>query len=199
MDTDVLVLAIAAAAKHEFKRIFVHFGVGDHKKILKCHSICRNMGHEKAKALPVFHAFTGCDTVSSFKSIGKKTAWERWNAFDEVTDAFADLSTGPDDIDSDTEQLLERFVILMYDKTSAATSINQLRKDLFTKGRSIDKIPPTAGALIQHDRRAAYQGGHSWGSAAKKGQQLPDAEKWGWSKDKEGWYTPLWTLDPIAS
>ena len=78
--------------------------------------------------LLVFHEFTGCDTVSSFKSIGKKTAWERWNAFPDVTDAFADLSTGPEDIDSETQQLLERFGILMYDRTSAATSVNQLRK-----------------------------------------------------------------------
>ena len=170
VDTDVLVLAIAAAANHEFKHIFIDFGVGENRKILKCHSICRNLGYEKAQVLPVFHAFTGCDTVSSFKSIGKKTAWERWNAFPDVTDAFIDLSTGPEDIDSETQQLLERFVILMYDRTSAATSVNQLRKELFTKGRSIDKIPPTAGALLQHDRRAAYQGGHSWGNSAKKQQ-----------------------------
>ena len=39
VDTDVLVLAIAAAANHEFKHIFVDFGVGENRKTLKCHSI----------------------------------------------------------------------------------------------------------------------------------------------------------------
>ena len=70
VDTDVVVLAIAASAQHEEKNIYVHFGVGDHKRILNAHNIRRETGNAKALALPVFHAFTGCDTVSAFKSIG---------------------------------------------------------------------------------------------------------------------------------
>ena len=199
VDTDVLVLAIAASAQHEEKQIYVQFGVGDNKKILNAHNIRSEIGNEKALALPVFHAFTGCDTVSSFNSIGKKTAWERWNTFEEVTEAFDSLSKGPDDIDSHTQYLLERFVILLYDKTSGCTSINDLRQELFTRGRSIDKIPPTAETLLQHDRRTAYQGGHSWGNASIKMQNLPNAEKWGWWTDKDGSYKPFWTSGAIAS
>jgi hypothetical protein len=39
---------------------------------------------------------------------------------------------------------LERFVVLMYDKTSEKTKVDDARKQLFSqKGRSLDSIPPT--------------------------------------------------------
>ena len=138
MDTDVLVLAIAASAQNENKNIYVQFGVGDHKRIFNVHNIRQEIGAQKALALPVFHAFTGCDTVSSFKSIGKKTAWERWATYQDVTKAFLDLSTGPEVIDSETLKLLERFIVLLYDKTSGCKSVNELQKELLTRGRSIE-------------------------------------------------------------
>ena len=30
----------------------------------------------KSLAMPVFHAFTGCDTVAPFAQVGKETAWQ---------------------------------------------------------------------------------------------------------------------------
>ena len=93
----------------------------------------------------------------------------------------------------------ERFVILLYDHTNSCISVNELRKELFTRGRSIDKIPPTSGVLFQHDRRTAYQGGYIWGETHEKLINPPEATNWGWQKDKNGRYHPLWTLLPIAS
>ncbi len=58
---------------------------------------------------------------------------------------------------------LERFTVLLYDRTSSHDSVNQARKQLFTqKGRAIDGISPTQAALIQYTKRAAYQAGHCW-------------------------------------
>jgi len=47
---------------------------------------------------------------------------------------------------------LERFVILMYDRTSECENVNEAGKILFTqKGRSSpESIPPTYNALLQH-------------------------------------------------
>ena len=54
--------------------------------------------------------------------------------------------------------MLERFVILMYDRTSAEEEINTARKIMFAqKGRELDKIPPTRDALTQHVCRAILQ------------------------------------------
>ena len=198
VDTDVLVLAVAAAARCKDKQLFVSFGVGDSQRMIDASAIQKSIGYERALALPVFHAFTGCDTVSSFKSIGKKTAWQRWNTFDDVTEAFHDLCSGPEDVSEDTAKLLERFVILLYDKTSMCTSINQLRKELFTKGRSIEKIPPTSGALLQHDNRSLHQGGQIWGKCHVRELNLADPPP-GWMKDQNNKYAPIWTLDGTAS
>ena len=45
---------------------------------------------------------------------------------------------------------------------------------LFAKGsRTLENIPPTQGALLQHVKRAAFQAGHVWGQALQSQQELP--------------------------
>jgi len=66
----------------------------------------------------MFHALTGCDTVSSFARHSKKTAWATWIVFPELMDVRLILSSAPSVIDEDVMQTIERFVILIYDKTS---------------------------------------------------------------------------------
>ena len=46
----------------------------------------------------------------------------------------------------------------MYDRTSSCNSVDDARRELLTqKGRSIEFIPPTAAALLQHAKRAVYE------------------------------------------
>ena len=52
---------------------------------------------------------------------------------------------------------LERFAVLLYDKTSECTQVNQARKLLFAKGKQIDGILPTKAALKEYVKRATYQ------------------------------------------
>ena len=81
---------------------------------------------------PMFHALTGCDTVSAFTSHGKRTAWITWNSFPELTEALLSLSFTPHSIPEETMKTIERFVILMYDKTSPCTDIDKSKKkDVF--------------------------------------------------------------------
>ena len=143
----------------------------------------------------MFHAFTGCDTVSSFGGRGKKTAWDTWKAFDNVTRAFCALATTPSaDAIDDWMEPLERFVVLMYDRTSSQESVNQARKELFTKkGRAIDGLPPMQAALIQHTKRAAYQAGHCWGQVIVAAPELPSPGDWGWKKEDTGGWEVNWT------
>ncbi|KAI0229240.1 hypothetical protein LSAT2_020321, partial [Lamellibrachia satsuma] len=127
---------------------------------------------------------TGCDTVSAFHSIGKKTAWSTWCAFGEVTHAFCALAEGPSEINEDILQCLERFTVLLYDRTSESNSVNEVRKHLFTaKGRKLQNIPPTAAALEQHARRAALQGGYIWGHAHEPRLLEVSPAEWGWTKE----------------
>ena len=118
VDTDVLVLAVTAAQRLSITELWVDFGTGKNFRLLAAHEMARALGPDRCIALPMFHAFTGCDTVSSFGGRGKKTAWDTWMTFDDVTRAFCALANTPDAID-DWMEPLEQFVVLLYDRTSS--------------------------------------------------------------------------------
>lgn len=198
VDTDVLVLAVTAAQRLNIDELWVAFGVGKSFRHLAAHEMARALGPDKCIALPMFHAFTGCDNVSFFGGRGKKTAWDTWKAFDDVTPAFCTLAATPDSVD-DSMKPLERFVVLLYDRTSSQDSVNQARKQLFTqKGRTIDGIPPTQAALIQHTKRAAYQAGYCWAQMMVAAPKLPSPGDWGWNKKDTGGWDVCWTTLPEA-
>jgi len=199
VDTDVVVLAIAAVARLQtVTELWIAFGTGTNFRYIPVHSIAAALGTDKSLALPMFHAFSGCDTVSSFATIGKKTAWDTWKTFSDVTATFLALSRPPPSIDEDHIKVLERFTILMYERTSSCCSIDEARMALFTKrNRTMFTIPPTRGALLQHAKRAVYQGGHTWGQLFATNPVLPCPSDWGWT-DAPNW-KPLWTTLPEAS
>ena len=95
---------------------------------------------------------------------------------------------------------IQRFVVLMYDGTSANEDVNAARKAMFTqKGRSLDNIPLTSAALVQHGMRAVYQGGHCWGRCLQLSPELPSPSDWGWKKSSSKTWEPLWTTLTEAS
>ncbi len=198
VDSDVVVLAVAAASKLDVRELWVAFGTGKKFRYIPAHEIALSLGPNKSQSLPIFHAFTGCDTVSSFHTRGKKTAWETWKAFEEVTATFLSLSDGPSEITEDQVTMLERFTILLYHRTSSKVHIDEARQELFTvKGWAMDAIPPTKAALVQHIRRAIYQDGHCWGKMLQATIGMPSAGDWGWV-DPSNWRTK-WTTLPEAS
>ena len=94
---------------------------------------------------------------------------------------------------------IERFVVLLYDRSRESLRVNAARKALFTwKGRSIDNIPPSS-ALQQHIKRAAYQAGYCWGQALVKLQESPSPGSWGWKRSKDGQWEPFWSALKQAS
>jgi len=201
VDTDVVVLAITSANRLNISELWVAFGAGKSFRFIAAHDIAKALGPDRCVALPMFHAFTGCDTVSSFGGRGKKTAWDTWATYGDVTPAFCALGTMPDPCSiEEWKQLLERFVVLLYDRTSTEESVNQARKLLFSKkGRAIDGLPPTQAALIQHTKRAAYQAGHCWAQMMTAAPELPSPSEWGWNKKSDGGWNITWTTLPEAS
>ena len=120
---------------------------------------------------------------------------------DSVTETFEALSAFPDqDALIRLRPQIERFVILLYDRSSECFEVDKARKDLFTrKGRAIENIPPSSAALIQHTKRAAYQAGCVWGQCLLSEPQLENPSDWGWCKNKTGEWEPFWTSLPQAS
>ena len=199
VDTDVLVLAIAAVQELSISELWIAFGTGKNFRYLAAHEMALALGPDRSLALPMFHAFTGCDTVSSFNGRGKKTCWDTWKAVDEVTPAFSALTVTPNTID-DWLETLERFVVLLYDRTSSLDNVNEARKMLFTqKGRELHHIPPTKAALQQHIRRAVYQAAYCWGQMLVCAPKLPSPNEWGWHQSNTGSWEPMWTTLPEAT
>ena len=202
VDTDVVVIAISVSRDLRGEEIWVAFSSGKTFRYNAIHTISNSLGPLKSRLLPVFHAFTGCDTVSSFAGIGKKTAWDTWKAFPEISNAFLEMTDQPTTISRESVlPLLERFVVLMYDRTSEASGVNEARKVLFAhKGRKIDSIPPTQEALYQHAKRATYQAGLIWIRCRSLNPVLPSPDLYGWKQQDNGIWTPYWTsLDEAAS
>ena len=69
--------------------IWIAFGTGKHFGYIGARCIAKTVGPEKSSVLPLFHAFTGCNTVSAFHGKSQKSAWDTWTAYSELTDAFA--------------------------------------------------------------------------------------------------------------
>ena len=67
VDTDVVVLAVFAITQLPAGcELWLAFGTGKSFRYLAAHQIPACLRPEMSCALPMFHALTGCDTVSSF-------------------------------------------------------------------------------------------------------------------------------------
>ena len=141
----------------------------------------------------MLHAFTGCDVVSFFCGRGKKSAWDAWRVCPTMTTVFMQLADLPTQVSEESLREIERFVVVLYDRTSALSSVNEARQKLFSRGsRSLENIPPTQAALVQHTRRAAYQAGHVWATCLQREPQLPSPSDWGWTNESSRW-EPVWS------
>ena len=104
--------------------------------------------------------------VSDFRRKGMKSAWQTWDVFDEVTETFSNLSQFPTEVTDTYLKTAERFVLLVYDRSSAATGVDEARLHMFARKQlPYDSIPPTQAVLREHATRAAYQVSVIWGQS----------------------------------
>ena len=100
-----------------------------------------------ARSVWYYPCFTPLPDVTRYPVLREegKTACETWNAYPTITATFTILmgELQLSDVDH-AMNILERFVILLYDKTSARQLVNEARVDLFArKGLEVSNIPPT--------------------------------------------------------
>ena len=149
VDTDVVVLAVFAIRQLTAGcELWLAFGTRKSFLYLAAQQIAVCLGPERSCALPMFHTLTGCNTASSFAGQGKKTAWSTWKSLPELTDAILMLANGPKEIPDDAMNIIERFVILLFERTSTCTQVDHARRKLFPRKNSAQQIPPTRAALL---------------------------------------------------
>ena len=83
------------------------------------------------------------------------------------------LACAPSQVSPDDLNAIERYVVLLYQRTSALSHENEARKQLFAQNRKMEYIPPTLHALEQHAKRAVYQTGHIWGHSLIGEPEVP--------------------------
>ena len=114
-------------------------------------TICHNLREERSLALPFFCSYTGCNTISAFLRRGKKSAWEAWNCFSDVSTAFNTIASKPlTHLEiAPIFSLLQRFTVLLYTKSSNVELVDEARMELFCHdNKTMENIPPTADALL---------------------------------------------------
>ena len=106
------------------------FGMGRSFKYISINKIRPALGEQKSHFLPVFHAFSGCDTTSAFNGKGKRSAWQAWELCSHtMTPSLEFLSTHPFqqlDVDSERFRNLERLVSLRQTFPSLALNFSKI-------------------------------------------------------------------------
>ena len=92
--------------------------------------------------------------------------------------------------------MIERFVVLLYSRTSTALTVNEARQEHFSKkSRAIKNILSTQASHLQHMKCTAYQAEHVRGSALIAKPQIPSRQEWGWRREESEWKL-VWTVLP---
>ena len=85
---DIVVITLHIFCDLKIEELWIEYGCVKNCWWLPIHNYVKLLGEDKWKALPFWYSLTGCDTVSSFCGRGKKTAWDAWSCFPEVTQCF---------------------------------------------------------------------------------------------------------------
>eukprot|EP00732_Lithocolla_globosa_P000316 Lithocolla_globosa_v1_NODE_87_length_6640_cov_111.536826.p4 type:complete len:211 gc:universal NODE_87_length_6640_cov_111.536826:1238-606(-) len=154
----------------------------------------------QVRAMAAFHAWSGCDTTSSFFGFGKISCAKAWEKYPSATKGFLDIVNYPFKMmttESQTFKLLQGLCCVLYDNSSTIRSVNKLRRHLFTKKlKSMDKIPPTEDSYLQHCLRVIYQVG-VWMSLHTM-DKIPSPEGYGWTFKDGGWQVVWGTQPPLS-
>ncbi|KAK2705378.1 hypothetical protein QYM36_017423 [Artemia franciscana] len=140
-----------------FGELRISIRVGLNCKFIPTHCITAKLRTSKCKALPMFHAFLGCDITASFANFGRALGWKLWHIYRETSLSMTSATEYDKLIDKNVVVEPERFLNLLYDRTICNADINEACKSLFCQGKSVDRIPPTREATFQHIRHAIFQ------------------------------------------
>ena len=126
-DTDILVIAISTLPSLQelgLEKLWIAFGKETHLRWIPTNDIVSTIDPEKTSGILFLHAISGCDVVSAFHGKGKRSAWQTWSVCNEVSSVFKQLNKYPPTLKNDDFEILEKFVIIIYDWSSTATCVN---------------------------------------------------------------------------
>ena len=205
-DTDVFILLLHFCVEINDK-VYFDTGCGNKRRLLFVNDVISNHGKEFVKSLLCLHAFTGCDTTSSFIRRGKVRPFKLLKKTSEFWPCFTSLGLNEVVTDALLESL-ESFVCVMYGKPTHHR-VNQLRHDLAMikfkssnnslssfEGTDLCFLPPCQESLVMHIKRANYQT-FIWKNANVAFQELPSVQESGWRLE-DGTLQVLWNQSSVV-
>jgi len=209
-DTDVFVILIHYCSRIN-RQIFFDTGTGNNRRLIDVNKIASALGSDVTAALPAFHAFTGCDTVSAFFGKGKKRPFAMMRKATNHIHTFHLVGNSAVDLSSDVENSLEQFVCAMYGyprsrntgdvryhmfQSRYGLQLSQLLPSSSTTGMDLSLLPPALGSLRCHCKRANYQA-YIWTHAHISNPQLPSPIGCGWKLSTDNKLEIDWNDDLI--
>ena len=206
VDTDIVVIFVGKLSslleRHPAADVWLAFGTAIGFKHIHIDTVCNTLEKGESSSLPIFHSFTGCDIASSFFGKERNQHGKHGNHFLMSLGIFLYMASHPHSpltTDSNHFKLLERFCIVMYDKTSNLESINEAQRELFCQNnKTMESIPPTQDALLHYRRWVAYQAG-IWVTSDIAHVSLPNPADFGWKLTEENKWSPIRITLPVAS
>ena len=181
--------------------VFCKIGLGPSLKIYSVSVNAQAIGLITCQALLFFHAFTGCNTVSSFFNRSKMSMWKAWHKYQNhysLTQIFKTLSETSEQIYP--FQLVEIKNFLVYYGEVSMESLDAFRLNQFrcSTDNSFRTLPPSRDGLTEHIKCACLQGGYEW-RTPDEDVDFTDQTHWGWrfidNKYIPKWHDPSDTVD----
>ena len=123
-DSDIFFILLHFASEIDCTLLF-DTGVGNSKRLINISEIAEQFGKKRCTALMGLHVFTGCDTSSAFKGIGKVKPIKLLLKKSDFEECFETLGTNWN-VDSASIAELERFICSLYGYQRCA-SVNNIR------------------------------------------------------------------------
>lgn len=170
-DSDILIILLANMDNlNASLKLWMNIGVGNHQRYINVIDLFNVLGKNVCKALPGFHAMTGCDYTPAFFRKGKLRPFKLLKESEEYQLAFQNLLVD-DKILEKTFTTLEKFVCQMYGVRNSS-DVNLARFQLFStayQSKKVDdnfqktlknfdpsSLPPCKTELRQHLLRVRY-------------------------------------------
>ncbi len=181
---------VAAGVFEDEKAVYVTMG---NKSYLDIGTLAAKLGHQICESLLLFHALTGCDTVSFLYGIGKRTAMKILLENPDMLQGILDLPQLTDE----ALTKMEHFVCKLYGSKTLHNT-NSVRETMLLSCSKPELMPPTSDALKYHMQRAFYQS-KIWHCANITLLNIPDpmTPGAGWSAKEARLQPLLMTKDPI--
>lgn len=152
-------------------KLWINLGVGNNEWFISVNQVYEILGNSSSKALPCFHALTGCDYTPALLRKDKLRPFKLLEQSEQYQLACQNIITDDEELVDETCKILEKLICHIY-RARDSCHVNDVRFHLFSKTYRSKKsddnfekkfryfdpssLPPCKAELYQHLLRVRY-------------------------------------------